>query len=989
MRKSMLGMGLIGLVAGLSACSTEGCLNGADGCVIPSPCEGLEWTCSSGESRVYTLAATDQMPGGMNALASPGDLVLENDHVVVVIDALDHPHSAEPTGGGLLDMLTRGDDNDSTRTVSQMVSALPADAAHYTSLEVIEDGDIKAVQVKGHLEGNPAHLISTRYEIRPCEPGIRVRTELTNLGADPESWALADLWYWGDREMAPFTPGPGNGFAHPTVSLSGLGDAMRATPYLVAGAHTEPAATYSSTACNLKETTGFHASEVSYAGAPTDIVMPGGIQIYERFIGIAKGASIASGADIALEVRKQLFAEDHRPAHGQVLTSGTGERLDAPIRASVQIYEGTRATPADERIPVTQTFLAADGSFDLSLPVSRHYLAEVEAFGRVVGTVEFDVANEAVTIPDIEIAESAQVTLNASLDGEQRNLMIMVYPADQATDDATRAQLFGELFKECAPLLGHPVGGSPACNRILVDGPTVVTMPPGNYDFFSVAGPFTTLVAQRNVVVEPHGGASVQLDLSTLPIQPEGTLTGDFHVHGSPSFDTMTPDIDRVRAWMAANMQVIASTDHDVVGAYLAARQQLGADEAMRIMIGMESTGHALFRYVPGSTVPKVIGHWNFWPVPYDPTGPYRGGAWDELVEPGALFSRMKAAGWDDTNGVLQLNHPWGGVQFGRDFGWGTAIELDLTRDLPVTDDGTPMSLFHHRPLKQDGTPSEFANDDYDVQEVMNGTDNLSFLQYRAVWFYLLNQGVVRGGTANSDSHYLAGNLLGVPRNLVWTRATFDSFDPNLFNQSVRAGTSIGTNGPVLQVTTTDSAGVTRRPGVEAFAPAADAQLHIELSAAPWVPVEEIRVYVNGELADTVRGLTQPADPFGEDGIERYSGDLPLADLLPASGDAWIVVEAGTPLVPNADLDCNGIPDTGDNNGDGSIDWRDVAGTDLSSPPTDTCLSDVGPLSDYPDLTATDDPIGVFQRVTPGGFPLAFTNPFILDRDGNGFQGVR
>ncbi len=33
-----------------------------------------------------------------------------------------------------------------------------------------------------------------------------------------------------------------------------------------------------------------------------------------------------------------------------------------------------------------------------------------------------------------------------------------------------------------------------------------------------------------------------------------------------------------------------------------------------------------------------------------------------------------------------------------------------------------------------------------------------------------------------------------------------------------------------------------------------------------------------------------------------------------------LVVEADAPLMQNGDLDCDGIPDTGDNNRDGEID---------------------------------------------------------------------
>jgi hypothetical protein len=70
------------------------------------------------------------------------------------------------------------------------------------------------------------------------------------------------------------------------------------------------------------------------------------------------------------------------------------------------------------------------------------------------------------------------------------------------------------------------------------------------------------------------------------------------------------------------------------------------------------------------------------------------------------------------------------------------------------------------------------------------------------VWFYLLNQGIVRAGTANSDSHGLTDNIVGTPRNLVWVDTTVADFDQVKFNRAVRDGAMIGTNGPVIEVST-------------------------------------------------------------------------------------------------------------------------------------------------------------------------------------------
>jgi hypothetical protein len=345
------------------------------------------------------------------------------------------------------------------------------------------------------------------------------------------------------------------------------------------------------------------------------------------------------------------------------------------------------------------------------------------------------------------------------------------------------------------------------------------------------------------------------------------------------------------------------------------------------------------------------------------------------MAEPGLLFTRQRDAGWDNEIGVAELNHPLGGMQFGRDYAWGDAAGFDLTAPVKEAYDGTGQSLFLHTP---DG--AEFSNADYDVQEVMNGTNNAAFLQYRAFWFWLLDQGIVRGGVANSDSHSLTENVIGTPRTLVWTDSTVEAFDLADFDEDLRLGHAIGTNGPVLVATLGDVA-----PSVEAFVPS-DPTLHVVVTAAPWVPVDEVRILVNGEVVETLTDLVVPDDPFGIAELERLDTTVDLGPYLPAEGDAWVVVEAGHALEPNEDLDCDGAPDTGDNNGDGVIDWEDVA--ELTEEPEESCFETVGPMTEPP-APERGTALWTFRTVVPGGYPLAFTNPWILDLDGGGYAGVQ
>lgn len=946
----------------LSGCDL-GCLDPTNAdCVVPSPCEDLVFTCEGGVSEVQILAAGQTPPAlGPDVLASPGDVVLRNDRVVAVFDALDHPHYVAPAGGSLLD-LAPVDGDDALRNVFQATGLLPGDAVHYSEFRILEEGPVKAVQYRGTLDGHPGIHVATRYELRPCEPGVRIRTEVVNLEPDPYSMFLVDAFYWGGREHVPFTPGAG--FEHPSFGLTTVLDAVFATPWMATGAHGAAAATYGVTSCDHATVSGFQSNEFSSAGTPPRLLMPRDTEVYERFVTVAPGNAVSGATDTLFDVGERLGREATATLSGR-LVSESGDVLSDFVQASLVV--------SDEDGPVTHTIPDLTGAFSVQLPRGHRYTVDVTSYGDSVLTTDPIELSGPTDVGELAVPGVGTVTLDGLVDGVGDHLLVFVHPSDESDEEVMGATVFGN-FETCAPMIGLPYGPSPACNRVLVDGPTDILLPPGTYDFYAAAGPFSTLDRVDRVQVRSGTAQSVTLSVETLPVQPAGTLSADFHVHGRASFDSALPDLDRVRSLLASRVQVVASTDHDVVNDYADAVRELGADERLQLLVGLETTGHVLFPLDESTIYPKVIGHFIFWPVPFDTAGPWRGAPWDELVEPGALFDRLEDVGFPDDVGVIQLNHPWGGLQFGRDFAWPTAIGLDTTLPLPTRDDGSGPALFLRTP-----PGARHSNADYDVQEVMNGTNNAVFQQYRRVWHYLLNEGVVRGGTANSDSHSLTDNVLGTPRTLVWTDQTIGAgFDLAAFDESVREGRMLGTNGPVLEVSMGG-----RTPSLTPFA-ASGEPLRVRVTAAPWVPIDEVRILVNGEVVETLQPDVVPRDPFGTADLERLDTTV---DLDLPSGDAWIVVEAGARLVENADLDCNGIPDTGDNDGNGKIDWRDVA--DLTEQPTTTCYDTVGPLLE-PARPEWGSPGFLFERVTPGGHPMAFTNPLLIDGDGDGeFGGTR
>lgn len=966
-------LGAVSLVALLlvSACTKSGCISGAADCRTEAPCQKVAFACSETALSVRQLDDQRQRVPGTNALGAVGDYELSNAYTRAVVAGLGHAHYLDPNGGGLTDLVAVDGGVDSLNQMLQIVGVLPSEAAHYTSIEPIEEPGLVGLQLKGTLDGRPDQPIYTRYELRPCDQGIRVRTEVLNGSPDPQLYTLADGFYWSKREPIPFTAEPGAGFRHPSFGLTTIDTVFAKFPFLAASTHNEEASSFSQVSCTDEYLQGFNSDTVSAGGLGRTVVPPRGWLFFERFIAVGAGRDIESANRIALSVREQVLGEKHVTLTGTVERAGA-LRLHGERETNVVLSLGSLSDPPEKRTPWSHVIPAADGRFSALVPVGKALVVEVHSFG--VKQVEKDVAAASADadIGTLTLPSTGKVTISVKAQGSNAPLdaEIFVVPADEATKAATAGTFFGQ-FGTCAPWLGSPPGGSPACNRILVrSGTATVEVPVGRFHFYAFHGPFWSL-SRQTVQVDPSMQALDFTLRSLNQLKPPGTLSADLHVHGAASFDSSIPDFDRVLSFAASDIDVIVSTDHDVVHDYAEIVRQLGLQAQLSTVTGVETTGHIPWLKVPGYIYPLVIGHYNFWPLKYDPALPLNGAPYDELVEPGELFDRAKPL--FTASGVIELNHPWSPAEFGRDLGFPRAIFLDCTKDLPGSDDGSNNGVFVRSPK------GGFHNHGHDAQEVINGSQADGLLPYRAFWFYMLNQGLLKTGTANSDSHSLVDSTIGMPRNVVWANTQAGpTFDVEVLNAAIKAGRVLGTNGPIITATIEGVPG-SGNFGFSPLTPGPGSRVRVTVTAAPWVPVDEVRFVVNGQVVKTVGNLPVPADPFGEDGLQRYSGTVELSELLQSvTTDAWLVVEAGRTLLSASDLGGglnnvkDGIPDTTDNNGDGVIDSADIAKG-----------QSVGPLNNPP-APGPNDAAFHYAQITDNGYPYAYTNPFLFDRNGNG-----
>jgi hypothetical protein len=375
----------------------------------------------------------------------------------------------------------------------------------------------------------------------------------------------------------------------------------------------------------------------------------------------------------------------------------------------------------------------------------------------------------------------------------------------------------------------------------------------------------------RELRVEALGGKTARLEIPPLAraVESEGWLGADLHVHAAPSDDSAVPLELRLVSYVAQGAEVLVATDHDLVTDYGPLVRELGLEGRIVTVTGVEVTSS-----VKTAAVPFTMGHANVFPMPYQPDVYRKGAPVHEGRRLRDLVADIAALKIDH---VVQLNHPRPD---------GSPNPNQLFTHLGVAgepfDPKLPLDAWPNRVLVEPDPVSGRRDLDLDSIELLNGP---SLERYRAVredWFSLLLQGKRITGTASSDSHLLL-EVAAVPRTYV--RMADDlalGFDQPRFLRAIWRGWMFATTGPLLLAELGDT-------GPGGTFPGDAASLRVEVRAADWVPVAELRVFVNGELAVTqaLGGPSRVEIPmrFGRDSFVTVEVEGPAvglyADLLP------------------------------------------------------------------------------------------------------------
>ncbi len=153
-------------------------------------------------------------------------------------------------------------------------------------------------------------------------------------------------------------------------------------------------------------------------------------------------------------------------------------------------------------------------------------------------------------------------------------------------------------------------------------------------------------IDQRELTLSPGGSATLDAALRH-EVNSSGYITGDFHLHAEPSFDSgMGLDL-RVITNVVEGIELLSSSDHDAVTDYAPIAKKLGLDRFAMTQVGEEV-----------STI--ETGHYLGFPLAFDWKNIPVHAAIDWVCKPiGKLFEEIRALGeFGADSTVITVAHP-------------------------------------------------------------------------------------------------------------------------------------------------------------------------------------------------------------------------------------------------------------------------------------------------------------------------------------------
>jgi hypothetical protein len=424
-------------------------------------------------------------------------------------------------------------------------------------------------------------------------------------------------------------------------------------------------------------------------------------------------------------------------------------------------------------------------------------------------------------------------------------------------DNLTQFSVDGKIHKDIQSANDISLAGIDSDTQILA-------IKPGSYKVFATRG-LEFSVETTQVTIDSGKTHTLNIAEPRRELQQAKWLSSDFHVHSAPSFDSSISVAQRLISFAAQGGQILIASEHNRIVDVTDELRQLNLEDEVAVITGIELTG-----LTQSKNVPHTYGHANIFPLRSDPLA-FAGGL--PIHEGRRLRDHIAHFKTQRDDVVFQLNHPRSAVtQESDNFYFEHLINNKSFDPSLALEHKNNHSLIHPDPI------TGLRDIDIDLIEIANGSSYQDYLSNRRDWFSLLKQGEKIFASANSDTH---GNRhpVAIPRNYVFApEVSLEAFDQNTITKAINRGSFYGTTGPLLQLTAKPNNRTQLQQGqlMGKMISTTSLELDILITAASWVPVDTLNLYINGELY-----LQRPAIP-------SQSISIPLH----FTKDSFIVIEA-------------------------------------------------------------------------------------------------
>lgn len=559
--------------------------------------------------------------------------------------------------------------------------------------------------------------------------------------------------------------------------------------------------------------------------APEHDLPPGQSLSYSRFLAVATSPADAVGQVAARQNRGGFIAGQVRDSQGLPVLTG-----------SLLIRTNASSTNID-----CVAYPGAQGRFKFQFPEGDYHLELVDP-GRA--TIKRSIQLKATTTSELDLTT------------DQLSAVQFDIQDDLGRSSPCKIQFHG-IEGTPSPHLG-PQNRAHGC----VDqyhsetGHFTVPLPPGKYKIIITRGIEYGHV-QRIIELPPHQTIQIQGTLNRL-LDTTGWVSADYHNHSTPSGDNTTGTNDRIINLAAEHIEFAPTTEHNRFYDWRPHIQKLGLTNFIQSIPGIELTGSG--------------PHLNSFPFNPEPFKQDNGApVWNRDPRISAITLRDWQGAEPDR--WIQINHP-------------DVVENFIDRDADGQVDGGFLGLAE----LIDGIETQ----NYATSELLGGRpfrvgknnqdQEIVFYLREFIWLQMLNRGHRYAAMAVNDAHSVYGNGVGGWRMYMPSKSDLPpEIDWRENSRHAKAGRSILTTGPFLQVQTDDGS----LPGATVRSPGG-IKLKIKIQCTDWIDIDRVQILVNGRPRSDLN-FTRAQHPgwFGS-GIVKFDHLIPMS----LSQDSHLIVVA-------------------------------------------------------------------------------------------------